>query len=161
MKINKISHLFLIIGFSLMIAACATPATMTQDERTDAYIEFIKSNKLESIQRITSFDFYSWTALGDEHLIINTRFNRPYLITLQRSCFDLSFANTIVIHRNGSSLHTKFDAISVMEPISVKCFIKLIHPLSKEQAKAIKKIGYAEDKPSEEHLTQKDKDTDK
>jgi len=46
-----------------------------------------------------------------------------------------------------------------MEPISVKYFIKLIHPLTKEQAKAISKIGYADDKTSEEHIV--DQNTEK
>jgi len=119
---------------------------MPEEERKIAYEAFIEENELISIKRIKSFDFYGWSVLGDQHLIMSSRFKKSYLITLQRNCFDLSFAQTIVIHRNGSSLSAKFDAISVMEPLSVKCFIKSIHPLTKEQAKSISKIGDEEEK---------------
>ena len=155
MKILAVKN-FLASIFSLLLFACATDtSTMTEAERGIAYEQFKEVNKLVSINRITSFDFYSWTALGDQHMIINSRFNKPYLITLQRNCFDLSFANTIIIHRNGSSLHVKSDAISVMEPISVKCFIKSIHPLTNEQDNAIRKIGYANKEADEEHIVDK------
>jgi len=150
-----VKHLLMATFISVLLVACATPK-MTEGEKTLAYEQFIETNKLKSIKSITPFNFYSWAALGDQHLIISSRFNRPYLIKLQRSCFDLSFANTIVIHQNGSSLHARFDAISVMEPISVKCFIQSIYPLNKEQVKAISQIGHEDDKPSEEHLIDKD-----
>ncbi len=155
MKTMIVKHLLMATFISVLLAACAT-STMKEGERTLAYEQFIETNKLKSIKSITSFNFYSWTALGDQHLIISSRFNRPYLIKLQRSCFDLSFANTIVIHQNGSSLHARFDAISVMEPISVKCFIQSIYPLNKAQVKAITQIGHEDDKPNEEHLLDKD-----
>jgi len=152
----KMKHLLLAIFISIILSACTT-SKMTDGERTLAYEQFIETNKLNSIKSITSFNFYSWTPLGDQHLIISSRFKKPYLIKLQRSCFDLSFAHTIVIHQHGSSLHAKFDAISVMEPISVKCFIKSIYPLNKDQVKAVTQIGYEDEKPNEEHLVDKDR----
>ena len=137
---------------SVLITACASNATMTESERTIAYDQYIETNKLESIKRIISFNFYSWTPLGDEHLIISSRRNKPHLIRLQRNCFDLSFAHGIMIHSNASSLSAKFDAISVIEPNAIKCFIKSIYPLSKVQAKAIAKIGYVDKETNEEQI---------
>ena len=136
----------------ILITACATTATMTDSERTLAYDQYIDTNKLESIKRITAFNFYSWSTLGDQHLIISSRRNKPHLIKLQRNCFALSSATGIIIHNNASSLSAKFDAISVLEPNSIKCFINSIYPLSKDQAKAISKIGYLDEDSKEEHV---------
>jgi len=155
MTTMRMKNFLLTATICVLLSACAT-STMTETERTLAYEQFIEINKLESIKSITSFDFYSWTALADQHLIISTRFNRPYLIKLQRRCFDLSFANTIVIHRNGSSLHTRFDSISVLDPMSIKCFIQSIYPLDKDQVKALTTIGHEDDKPREEKRVNKD-----
>ena len=148
LNIMRVKNLILTLLASMLIAGCATNATMTDDERTIAYEQFIVTEKLESIKRITSFRFYSWTPLGDQHLIISSRMNRPHLITLQRRCFDLSFNHAIIVHSDGSTLSAKFDSVSVLEPIPIKCFIKSIYPLNKEQAKAIKKIGYADEETS-------------
>jgi len=141
----------------ILITACASTSTMTDSERTIAYDQYIETNKLESIKRITSFNFYSWSSLGDEHLIISSRMNKPNLIRLQRNCFDLSFANGIMIHSSGSVLSAKFDAISVLERNSIKCFIKSIYPLSKDQAKELAKIGYLDKDSNEEQIVESPK----
>jgi len=132
---------FLSIGF--LLVSCASTSTMTNDERTKAYIDYIVSEKLESMDRITSFRFDGFSSLSDEYLIISTGVKRSYLITLGNFCVNLRFSNSIRIHNSGSSLQTKFDSISVPQDMGIgtKCFIKEIHKLSVEQKKEILKIG--------------------
>lgn len=133
---------WLFIGLLTMFVstACATSA-MTQKEKTDAYRQFIVTEKLEPLDKITSFKFDDWSPLGDEHLIISTSVRKMYLITLSQRCSDLRFANAIKIHNTGSSLSAKFDSISVPAVIEIKCYIKSIHRVTKEQKKALQKIG--------------------
>ena len=136
----SIKRFILTIGFSTLIAGCAT-STMSLTERTEAYNQYIESEKLEKLDKIAAFKFDGWSSLGNEHLIISTSFNKPYLITLRQKCWDLRYTSTIAVHNNGNSLLTKFDSISVPQSNGLKCFIKSIHKISTDQKKALWKIG--------------------
>ena len=127
------------IGFFLQ--GCASPYTLNKEQRKEAYAQFIETEKLAQVDKITSFRFDGWSALGDEHLIISKSMNKPYLVTLNRPCFDLEHTMAIKIHNTGSTLMAKFDSITIPDSIEVKCFIKSIHELSKEQKKSLLKIG--------------------
>ena len=140
MKTLTFTRLWLAVLLSISLVGCATTG-MSNAERTLAYDQFIVSEKLEELNQITAFRFDSWSSLGQEHLIISTSFNRPYLISLRNSCFDLNTANVIGINNTGSTLHAKFDSITVPKSIGQKCFIKSIYKLTKEQKDALSKIG--------------------
>ena len=140
MNIKSITGLSLLVVLSAFITACATN-TMTKNEKTEAYDQFIASEKLEELISITTFRYDGWSSLGIEHLIISTSFNKPYLIKLTKPCHDLSFAETIAIHNMGSTLRAKFDSISVLKDAHQKCYIDAIYKLTKEQKEAIRKIG--------------------
>ena len=131
------------ISIVFLLAACASSLTMTDDERTKAYAEYIATEKLESMDRITSFRFDGFSSLSDENVIISTGVNKSYLITFQNHCQNLRFSNVIKINNTGSSLQAKFDSISVPQStgMGMKCFIKQIHKLTVEQKKAILQIG--------------------
>jgi len=142
---NKgIRKLVLSLFFSALVTSCAT-STMTNVEKTAAYNDYIASEKLEQKDRVTSFKFDSWSSLGQEHLIISTSFNKPYLITLKQRCMNLRFANVIRVNNTGSILDAKFDSISIPGTMGIKCFIKSIHKLNKEQKTALRKIGKEQD----------------
>ena len=140
MKNIILTRLSLVLVLIAWLAGCATTG-MTHAERTDAYNQFIISEKLEELKSITAFRFDGWGSLGQEHLIISTSFNKPYLIKLRSRCFDLKTAMVIGIDNTGSSLQAGFDAIIVPKTSKQKCYIKSIYKLTKEQQKAILKIG--------------------
>jgi hypothetical protein len=148
-SLRRITSLLLLTMISV---GCAT-STMNTKERTEAYVQYIASENLEGIKRISAFRFNGWSSLGEEHLIISTQINKPYLISLRSRCRDLLYANGIQIHNNGSTLHRRVDAISVIDPgnMGFRCFIDNIYLLTKEQKKALQKIG-REDKDEEESI---------
>jgi len=137
---NLLKKLLLSVVLGILVVGCATH-TMTRLERTAAYHEFIETEKLEPLKSITSFRFQGWSSLGEEHLIISTHINRYYLITLKSRCNDLDFANAIQVNNHGSMLQAKFDSISIPNAMGIKCFIKTIHKITKEQRNSLWKIG--------------------
>ena len=152
MNTQRMMKLLVILMLTAFASACVTN-TMSKTEKTAAYNQYIESEKLEEIKSIAVFKFDGWSSLGAEHLIISTSVNKPYLIKLKNRCYDLDFAQTIVIHNIGSSLQAKFDSISVPKNIPQKCYIEKIYKISKEQRKALVKIGKkdkSKDKDKEE-----------
>ena len=136
----------------LGLTGCVTPNGMSNQEKNEAYQAYIESAQLPELDKISAFRFNGWASLSDKHLIIYKTHNKPYLITLNRSCYDLDFATAIKVHTKGSSLHTKFDAISVPSDIEVKCFIKSIHQLTKEQKQALFDIGKVDEEKKQAEL---------
>lgn len=127
----------LIVTLLVLLSGCATNG-MSRLEREQAYDEFIVTEKLESLNRITAFRYSGWTDLrSDRHLILNVGVNRYYLLALRNSCFDLDHSLTIKVNNTGSSLQARFDSISVAGNRHQKCFIDRIYKITKEQRKAL------------------------
>ncbi len=126
----------LIVTLLILLSGCATSG-MSRQEREQAYDDFIVSEKLEELKRITTFRFNGWNDLSDRHLILHVGVNRFYLITLRNDCYDLDRALNIRFNNTGSTLHSKFDSITVLSDPHMKCFIESIHEISKEQRKAL------------------------
>lgn len=138
---------FPILLISLLAACASTPKT----DYAALYKSYIVENKLESLKRITAFNYRGWRSLDNEHLIINASHNKPYLVTLTSPCVDLRFSQAIAINSRGASaLYTRSDSISVPNYPHQKCFIKTIHPLTKQQADEIVKLGKNTNKKTEQ-----------
>lgn len=132
--------LTLSIALLALLAGCASSG-LTRAEKAAMYDEYVKKTELEQVDRITTFRFYGWSPLDEKRLILKTSAQRAYLITLQSDCWNLDFANGIKVNQGGSSsLHAKFDSISVADYPERRCFIESIHKLTKDQAKEIAKL---------------------
>jgi len=57
--------------------------------------------------------YYSWDALGDNHLVLFTTPNDAYLITVQPPCTDLNFAQAIGLTATASTVHARLDSVIV------------------------------------------------
>ena len=123
--------LLLPLAALLFLSGCASTET---EKQAPNYEQYIASQQLEQLERITSFRFHDWRSLDDEHLIVSTSFSRPYLLTLKRRCVDLADSHAIGIDNRGSVLSAGFDAVYVMNRPTNKCYIKSIHALTREQA---------------------------
>ena len=145
---SEMKQRFFIMALLVALSGCASNS-LTRAERNELYAEYIKTNNLESQDKITTFKFRSWRSLSNDYLIITTSPQRRYLIKLRNSCINLSFSNGIVINQHGSQLHAKFDAISPTEFPEQKCFIKSIYPLTREQAVEMGRLGKDIDKTAE------------
>ncbi len=132
--------LFTIIVFLSLTVSCST-TRLGDKEKSLAYGEYIKTESLESIDKIRAFKFSGWQPLSNNFLII-TSYPDKHLVELNNYCQELMFTDTIVIHQGGdSSLNVRFDYISSVDRMYAKCFIKSIYPVTKEQVKAILAIG--------------------
>ncbi len=139
MKTTKILTLALA---SVLTIACSSNDTMTTEEKTAAYNDFISKEKLTQVDLIRSFNLRGWSSLGEQHMIITASANRPYLITLKHDCYDLDFSQTIKVHSHNRMLRANFDYITMVpDPIKKKCFIDTIHELTKAQKQMLKEIG--------------------
>ena len=135
-------NIFFAVSVSAILSACAATSTMTAQERDAAYLDYIAEHQLESVNKVQSFTFKDWQPLSDKHLIVATSLKKQYLLGLKSSCSDLKFSHGIAVNRtSNSSLITKFDSVTALRSPEIKCFIKSIHPLSKEQAMEIAAIG--------------------
>ena len=130
------------LSLLVLLSACSSSQTMTVQEKKAAYQQYITSQKITSVDKIRTFNYKDWQSLTDNYVMISTSLKRQYLVELKGMCTNLDFAHGITINqRNGSSLMTRFDSISPLSEPGIKCFIKKIHPLTREQEQAIKAIG--------------------
>jgi hypothetical protein len=109
-------------------------AKNNNNSRNDIYANYIKNNNLVEVNKILAFQFQGWNALDYEHLIISSSHNKNFLVTLNFYCTDLRNAHSILLDQSmSSSLSSRFDSIIVPENKQVKCRIKSIHKITKEQ----------------------------
>ncbi len=121
----------------LLLSGCNITA-VNKAEKAKIYDDFITTNKLTSLKKITSFRLQNFISLDNRHLIISTTPTKSYLISLMSYCTDLQYANHIGIKRSiASVLSVKFDAILVPEIQNEKCYIKSIHQLTNDQVDAL------------------------
>jgi len=147
--ITRTVYLLSTLLISSLIASCSN-ADKTTAKKVPLYDNYVIEKKLESVDRITSFSFQGWRSLDNYYLIISTSLSKSYLIQLNSYCADLQFANAIIINNNGNSLHAKFDSIHVAKGLSgkrsgIKCIIKSIHKISREQEDEIAQLGKTKD----------------
>lgn len=137
------------------LVGCASNNLLTKEERTAAYEQYVVDNNLERTDQIPAFRFDQWSSLGAKHLILYRNFKSPYLVTLQRNCFDLDFAYQLAVEHQSGTLKAKFDYVMVPNAIPIKCFIEAIHKITPEQKKQLMAIG-KDPKTSPEELESND-----
>jgi len=139
-----------------LLTGCATNQSLSLQERNEAYAEYIDKQKLQSQDKIRTFNFNGWQALSNHFLIISTSPSKKYLVEVNGYCANLYHAQTIAVNQGmSSSLVTRFDSISVIPPmpptLGIKCFIKSIYKITKQQAKEISALEKVDTKQSEQN----------
>ncbi len=146
MKIPFCSYICL-----LWLVGCSSNTGVTQKEKNQAFRDYLQSEKIHSVKRITAFRFHGWSSLTDDFLLISSSRKRKYLLELSGFCNDMRWVHSIFINRSTSStLQAKFDSISTVKNPEVKCFIKTIYPLTPEQKANIKAINNPTETATEE-----------
>lgn len=115
---------------------------LTDEQRDQAYRQFIADNNLENIKSINTFRYHGWQSLTQEFLILSTSIKRKYLIELSGLCHDITYAQSLYINQiDANNLSARFDSFSTTDNRMERCVIKTIYPITTEQAKFISNIG--------------------
>jgi len=137
---NKLVNILIIVSMVFTVG-CSTTG-LSKQEKNSAYADYLKTNEIASVDRVTAFNFSGWQALTDDYLIISASQRKKYLIEINGFCPDLSFSTAILMHQSMSStLSTRSDAISTVDTPQLKCYIQSIYKITKAQAKEISDIG--------------------
>jgi hypothetical protein len=117
---------------AVLLAGCATTATMTTPERLALYQRHagapIASFQLNRVVRRTD-----WTPLGDQALAVWTSPSRGHLLEFRSRCSGLGTAQSITITNSFNTVNARFDSVIVRSPatssVAPGCRISRIRPL--------------------------------
>ncbi len=142
MKINIKILNCLLLSCVFLINGCTSNGQSVNDKKNQAFADYLINQKINAIDRITSFRFHGWSSLTDDFLIISSSPKRKYLLELSGYCGDIRWAHAIILNRSNSSmLHARFDYISTLQSQQMHCTIKTIYPLTKAQLEDIRAIN--------------------
>ncbi len=82
---------------------------------------------------------YSWQAIDDERLIVQTKPKQGYLLTLFSPCFDLDFQHSIGLSSFGNTVSAGFDRVLLANKQS--CRIKTIQPIDIKELNQARKLA--------------------
>lgn len=139
----KIKFLSAIVLVSLLLTACAlTPLETPHESPPNRFDEFTTANLGDDIGKINVFTLDSWSSLDNRHLILWKTAHQPYLLTLDRHCWDLRHSEAIQLTNRTNTIHSRLDAVVVSDRnfTSLPCYISQIHALTKSQAKSMRQL---------------------
>jgi len=124
----------LLISF---LSSCVSTQEV-QSESQSAYMHYIESEKIENIDKITSFRYQGWRKLDGVHLMIRSAYNKHFFIRLKSTCPHLKTSKSIIVRNSTSNTFiARFDSISPGKFPGLKCFVKDIYPITQGQADEI------------------------
>ncbi len=146
-----ISNIRIFAGLVVLsvLGGCAS-TRMSNAEKSAAYINYIEQNKLEKVKRITTFRLHGWRYLNRDYVILSTSIRKPYLVEISGPCYELAYSHSIGIHHDGSTLTDRFDWVFAPSQPDIRCMIRSIHKLSREQADQLAAIGKSNDENNQE-----------
>jgi hypothetical protein len=130
-----------VILAAVLASACATtgggPESMIKrsDDRLAKYEPYVG----EPVDGFTAFHYDSWEPINRTQLVLRTTMNEAYLLTVDGTCTDLPFAQTIGVTTTGSQI-TKFDKVLVR---GHRCLIRQIQPIDVRQMRADQRAAAA------------------
>lgn len=142
-----------ILGFSLILAGCASTETATERNAQYTFPE------LEQVYSIDNFRMDGWEEVDKYTVIVNSRPRESYLFVLSGGLNDLRFAQGLLITSTLGKVEVGFDTVSTPQDPLMKAQIKRIYRLKdKAEKEAIKQqiIAFAdiEDKKAASKSTQ-------
>jgi len=126
---------------AVLASACATTGGESgslihrSDDRLAKYEPYIG----EPVDGFTAFRYDSWEPINRTQLVLRTTMNQAYLLTVDGTCTDLPFAQTIGVTTTGSQV-TKFDKVLVRGD---RCMIRQIQPIDVRQMRADQRAAAA------------------
>jgi hypothetical protein len=126
-----------IVLAGLVAGGCATTGgddgslIQRSDDRLAKYEPYVG----EPVNKFTAWRFDSWEPISRTQLVVRTSMNDAYLLTVDDTCSQLQFANSVGLSSIGHQV-TKFDAVLVRGD---RCLIRQIQPIDIRQMRADQK----------------------
>lgn len=132
------TRIFVIVSLLLALGACASGLSRKDDGMQLRYVEYAG----EPVDRITVMRGVEyWTPISRTQLVIWTRMNEAWLLTVWDSCTDLQFAQAISVTQTGNSI-SRFEKVRVGRDI---CPISEIRPIDVKQMRADRRAAVGEE----------------
>jgi Family of unknown function (DUF6491) len=119
------TSLFATVAAAAMLASCANSPQL---EYSDYAGEPVKSFYMDSLD--------GWSPASKNQVVVWTRLNQAYLVTVNGYCPDLRYANVIGVTSTGNTVD-KFEKVLVGRD---RCFIREIRPIDTKQMREDRKV---------------------
>lgn len=134
-----------ILTIFLFMSACASNNNAIEKAKNAAFKDYVTSQNIEPVNRVSRFRFQGWSSLTNDFLILSSTHKRKFLIELTGYCSDIRWAHAIILNRlNTATLNARSDSISTVEAPNIHCRIQTIYPLTLEQLADIRAIDNPE-----------------
>ena len=125
----------------VLASACATTGgggSMIQrsDDRLEKYEPYLG----EPVDKFTAWRYDSWEPISRTQLVLRTSMNDAYLLTVDGTCSELPFAQSIGVTTTVGHQVTKFDKVLVRRE---SCLIREIQPIDVRQMRADQRAAEA------------------
>jgi hypothetical protein len=126
---------------AFLASACATTDGGIERSKGDRLLEKYEPYVGEPVDSFTAWRYDSWQPISRTQLVLWTTINDAYLITVDNTCPELRFAETIGVTTTTSSI-TTLDSVLVR---GNRCRIEQIQPIDVRRMKADRNARAAEE----------------
>lgn len=134
--------LLLALAMASALAGCATH-TLSDPDRLALY----QAHAGEPVNHIRYVRAISWDTVGDQHLMLETRPNEAWLLTLSGPCVTFSNGSPFLKLDARNGLLSRFDRVQIADS-RVDCQIREIQPLDLKAVQAKEKAMRAANQAS-------------
>lgn len=117
----------------ILAAACAVFASSAfaqtreaQQDQLDKYLEAAAA----PVDKFTFYKLQKWELVGDNRIVVWTRVNQAYLLTVEDPCVELPWTPSIALTSSARQVRVRFDYVLVDK--GRRCQITEIRPLAKD-----------------------------
>lgn len=112
---------------STTIASTAFAQTReAQKEQLEKYLDGAGA----PVDKFTFYKLQKWELVGDTHVVVWTRVNEAYLLTVENPCVELPWTQSIALTSSARQVRVRFDYVLVEK--GRRCQITEIRPLAKD-----------------------------
>ena len=118
---------------TILAAACAVFASSAfaqtreaQQDQLDKYLEAAAA----PVDKFTFYKLQKWELVGDNRIVVWTRVNQAYLLTVEDPCVELPWTPSIALTSSARQVRVRFDYVLVDK--GRRCQITEIRPLAKD-----------------------------
>jgi hypothetical protein len=132
MRLPRLAALMLAVPILVapMLAACSSPGPRERLARKESMVERYAGDPVKSFRflRMDNFEI-----LGPNSILVWTRINQAYLLTVDEPCFGLEFATAVGLSSTMNTVYRRTDDVVFKDQ---RCAIAEIRPVDVKSLKA-------------------------